>query len=258
LYKLLSRVLPVSYKPAHIQYHIVQAIPATPPRTSKPFDPSNIRLDPFPHHIYPQLRSLKRAIAKANGSRQMEPLHWQSGFRADRPFEPIQNHLTIPQHPPPPPQQARRQRQIPTQYYLEQAAFYAEIPGPDPFAAEPEVYQPGLLKVLVLKCLTAVSRVAVPGLNFLAGSVSELLLLSRMLASWACRPLFKRLCTFVESVEWEALLALAIANQFAKLLPGMAGKMLADGVESDAPPLYTIFLQAGLAIGNGPVIAGSL
>jgi hypothetical protein len=67
----------------------------------------------------------------------------------------------------------------------------------------------------------------------------------------------KKICTFIGSVEWEVVLALALAWEFVKLLlPGMGGEVLNDGGEPDGP-IYTIFLKGGQAIGNGPVVRGS-
>ena len=58
-------------------------------------------------------------------------------------------------------------------------------------------------------------------------------------------------------MEWEAILALALAWEFVKLLPGMGGEVLNDGGERDGP-VYTIFVKGGQAIGNRPVVRGSV
>jgi hypothetical protein len=261
LYKLLSSVLLDStYKTASSQYRITQAVQATPARTPILFDLYSVRVDPFPDHIYPQLRALKRATTKAHRRRQMEPLHWDSGFRPDRPFEHIQNNFMLPLRPPPRPHQARYRDQVPTRYYLEQAAFYTENHGPDPFATEPKAIQPGPLKVLVLKFQTVLSRVVSPGLNLFPSTVSRLLPLSQIIVTLVPRFLLEKICSLVGSVEWETLLALGIAFQLVNLLPGMSGQVLADGYGGGggAPPAYTIYVQAGRVIGTGPVLAGSL
>lgn len=260
LYKRLSRVLPVpAYKIAGIHCHIAQASQASPARALTLFSRYSVRVDPFPDHIYPQLRSLKRARAKAYRRYQMEPLHWQSGFHPDRPFEHFQNNFVLRLPPPPRPSQARRQSQIPTQYYLEQAPFYAENHGLDPFATEPEVPQTSPLKLLVLDFVATLSRIDVPALNVLVSMVLGLLHLGRIIATWALRSPLESLSRVVGSVQWETLLALGIAIQLVKLIPGMAGKVLVDSVGGggDAPPEYTIFFQAGRVIGNGPVLGGS-
>jgi hypothetical protein len=256
LYKLLSYVLPISCEMSSIQDCIVQAVLATPPRVTNSSNPYDLHLDPFPDHIYPQLRSLKRAIAKANRFKHMEPVNWQSGIRPNRPFEPLKNNFSF-SPPRPLPQQGPRPRQIPTQYYLEQAPFYAENFGPDPFATEPEVIQTGPLKTLVLKFLAIFSTFAVPGLDAIASLVFRLLLVSRFIAYWALRFPFKRICEFVVHVEWEVLLAMAIANQIVKYLPGMGREVLPDAGDGDGP-VYTMFVQGGRAIGTGPVMGESL
>ncbi|PMD38906.1 hypothetical protein L207DRAFT_513392 [Hyaloscypha variabilis F] len=254
---------------ASITDHIVEAVISTPPHLTSSSAPWNLYLDPFPDHIFPQLRSLKREIAKAHRHKQMDPVHWQSGIRPNRPFQPLSNNLYLqplpqvhprflPQTPPPPPaQQARRQRQIPTQYYLEQAPFYAENFGPDPYAHELEVIQPTRLQSTILKIITVFSRLAVPGLNVLASLVFGLLVLARLVASWAMQNPVKKVCTFIGSVEWEVVLALALAWEFVKLLPGMGGEVVTGGGEGDGP-VYTIFVKGRQAIGSGPVVAGSL
>ncbi|KAE9372088.1 hypothetical protein N431DRAFT_439202 [Stipitochalara longipes BDJ] len=251
-----------------IHDRIVEAVIATPPRLPRSSSPWALHLDPFPDHVFPQLRSLKREIARAYRNRQMEPVHWQSGIRPNRPFEPLRNNLFLsplprvhsrflPQAPPPAPaQQARRQCQIPTQYYLEQAPFYAENFGPDPYAHESEVIQPTPLQVAVLKFATIFSKLAVPGLNTLTSLVFGLFVLARLIASWALQYPIKKICSLIGSVEWEACLALALAYEFAKLLPGMGGEALTDGGERDGP-IYTIFVTGRQAIGNGPVVPGS-
>jgi hypothetical protein len=257
LYKLLSRLLRV-YKIPSIQDHLIAAIQNEPPRILTSFSSSGIDLDPFPDHIFPPFRSLKRRIAKANRHKQMDPVHWESGIRPNRPFEHFQQRLSFsPPRPPPPPQQASRQRQIPTQYYLEQAPFYAENFGPDPFATEPGVIQSGPLKNLVLKFLRIFGVCVVPGLDVIASLVFGLLLLARLIAHWALLIPFKRLYKAFLSVEWEMILVMAIANQIVSLLPGMDVEALKDGGEGDGP-VYTMFVQGGRAIGNGPVMGGSL
>lgn len=261
LYKLLSRLLPV-YKMASIQDHLIAAIKNTPPRIPTSFSSYGIDLDPFPDHIFPQLRSLKRRIAKANRHKQMDPMDWESGIRPNRPFEHFQQQVSFspPRPPPPPPPQASRRRQIPTQYYLEQAPFYAENFGPDPFATEPEVIQPGPLKVLVLKFLRIFRACVVPGLDVIASLVFGLLLLARLIAHWVLLIPFKTLYEALLSVEremFEIFLMIAIANQIVSLLLGMDGEVLTDGGEGEGP-VYTMFVQGGRAIGNGPVMGGSL
>lgn len=52
-------------------------------------------------------------------------------------------------------------------------------------------------------------------------------------------------------------LVIAIANQIVSLLLGMDGEVLTDGGEGEGP-VYTMFVQGGRAIGNGPVMGGSL
>jgi hypothetical protein len=258
LYKLLSSVLPISCEMSSIQDCIVQAALATSPRVTNSSNPYDLHLDLFPGHIYPQLRSLKQAIAKANRFKQMEPVHWQSGIRPNRPFESPKNNFSFsPPRPPPPPQQGPRQRQIPTQYYLEQAPFYAENFGPDPFATAPEVIQPGLLKSFILKFFTIFSKFAVPGWDVIASLVFRLLLLSRFIARLALRFPFKQICNFVANVEWEVLLAMAIANQIVKYLPGMGREVLPDAGDGDGP-MYIMFVQGGRVIGTGPVMGESL
>jgi len=242
---------------ATIQQHIVQAILAPPPQAPISSHPSDFRLDPFPDHIFPQLRSLKRSIQKARKAKQMEAMHWQSGIRPNRPFEPIaqrlqNNFFTTPQsllRPVP------RPRQIPTQYYLEQAPFYIENLGPDPFATEPEVIKPGPLKVLVFSVINLLAKFFLPTLNVGASAVSGFIATYNLVfrGLWA---LVKFGCSLVCSIEWEALVAMAVASQLVKFLPGMGGEVLADGGEADVP-VYTIFVKRGRAIGNGPVMGES-
>ncbi|KAH8781967.1 hypothetical protein BGZ57DRAFT_287634 [Hyaloscypha finlandica] len=269
LYKLLFHGLPVFYKMDSIQDCIAQAVLATPLRVPSSCNPWEIYPDPFPDHLFPQLRSLKRAIAKQQRLKQMEPLNWQAGIRPDRPFEPLHNNFFFSQpqprpRPPPPPQQPRSQRQIPTQYYLEQAPFYAENFGPDPYATEPEIIQPGPLKVLSARFNTIFRKAAIQGLNILASLVSGLIVLGRLLSSWALRFPLKKICALVPNfvsnlvptnLEWEALVAMALAIQCAKLLPGMGGEVMTDGREGDGP-VYTIFVGRRRAIVNGPVMPG--
>ncbi len=63
----------------------------------------------------------------------------------------------------------------------------------------------------------------------------------------------KLICEVVGNVEWEVIIAMAVANQIVKFLPGMRGEVLADGGEVDRP-VYTIFVKGGRAIGTGPVM----
>ena len=256
MYKLLSRLLRI-YKMASIQDHLIAAIQNTSPRIPTSFSSYGIDLDPFPDHIFPQLCSLKQRIAKAHRHKQMDPMHWKSGIRPNRPFEHFQQQVSFsPPRPPRPPQQASRRRQIPTQYYLEQAPFYAENFGPDPFATEPEVIQPGPLKILVLKFLRTFGACVVPGLDVVASLVFGLLLLARLIAYCIVRSPFM-LYKAILSVKWEMVLVMAIAHQIVSLLLGIDGEVLTDGGEGDGP-VYTIFVQGGRAIGNGPVMGGSL
>jgi hypothetical protein len=262
LYQLLSNILPVSYKMATLQEHIVQAILATPPQAPISFNPSDLYIDPFPDHIFPQLRSLKRSIGKAKKSKQMDPVHWQSGIRPNRPFEqifqnPQYSHFTPPRlRSQPLPRPAVRPRQIPTQYYLEQAPFYAENFGPDPFATEPEVITPGSVKAIVLFFLAIFPRISIPCLGILDTLVFGVLALGRFVVFWVIWRPVKLVCEVVGSVEWEVLVAMAIANQIVKFLPGMGEEMLTNGGEGDGP-VYTIFIKGGRAIGSGPVMAES-
>jgi hypothetical protein len=189
-------------------------------------------------------------------------MDWESGIRPNRPFEHFQQQVSFspPRPPPPPPPQASRQRQIPTQYYLEQAPFYAENFGPDPFATEPEVIQPGPLKALVLKFLRIFRACVVPGLDVIASLVFGLLLLARLIAHWVLLIPFKTFYEVLLSVEremFEMFLVIAIANQIVSLLLGIDGEVLTDGGEGEGP-VYTMFVQGGRAIGNGPVMGGSL
>jgi hypothetical protein len=259
VYKLMFDALHISYKISSIQDCVAQAMLATSPKLPRSPYPWEIHLDPFPDHLFPQIRSFKRIIAKRQRIDHMEPINWQAGIRPDHPFEPVRNTVffSIPRPvPPPPPQQPRRQRKIPTQYYLEQAPFYAENFGPDPYANKPETVQHGPLKVLVLKLITTLSKLTIPGLNILAPLVFGLLRLGRFLASWILRFPFKRGCTFIANMEWEALVAIVLANQIAKILPGLGGEVIMDSGESDGP-VYTVFVGARRAIGNGPVMPGS-
>jgi hypothetical protein len=263
LYKLLFHGLPVFYKMDSIQDCIAQAVLATPLRVPNSCNPWEIYPDPFPDHLFPQLRSLKRAIAKQQRIKQMEPMNWQAGIRPDRPFEPLHNNFFFSQsqpqprpRPPPPPQQPRSQRQIPTQYYLEQAPFYAENFGPDPYATEPEIIQPGPLKVLSARFKTIFRKAAIHGLNILASLVSGLIDLGRLISSWAPRFPLKKIWAFVPNLEWEVLVAMALATQCAKLLPRMGGEVMTDGREGDGP-VYTIFVGRRRAICNGPVMPGA-
>ena len=89
-----------------------------------------------------------------------------------------------------------------------------------------------------------------------ASLVFGFLLLARLIAYWAVRIPFK-LYRAILSVRWEMFLVMAIANQIVSLLLGMDGEVLTDGGEGDGP-VYTIFVQGGCAIGNGPVMGGSL
>jgi hypothetical protein len=242
-----------------IQQYIIQAILATPPQVPISSNPSDFRIDPFPDHIFLQLRSLKRSIQKAKRAKQMEAMHWPSGIRANRPFEPISQHIqnnffTTPPRPRPQPllRPALRPRQIPTQYYLEQARFYEENFGPDPFATEPEVIQPGPLKVLVVSLINLLAKFCLPTLDAGALAVSGFIAISSLVfrGLWT---LLKFGCSVVCSIEWEAFVAMVVASQLVKFLPGMDGEALADGGEGDGP-VYTVFVKSGRAIGSGPVM----
>lgn len=258
LYRLIRQL---SYKMATIQQRIVQAILATPPQAPISFHPSDFCLDPFPDHIFPQLRSLKRSIQKARKAKQMEAIHWQSGIRPNRPFEPIperlqNNFFTTPSRPQPQSllRPAPCHRQIPTQYYLEQAPFYVENLGPDPFATEPEVIKPGPLKVLVFSVINP-AKFFLPTLNVGTSAVSGFIATCNLVfrGLWT---LVKFGCSLLCSIEWEALVAMAVASQLVKFLPGMGGELLTDGAEADGP-VYTIFVKGGRAIGSGPVMGES-
>jgi len=259
LSQLLSRLLRISYRMSTIQKHILQAILATPPQIPISFDHSDFRIDPFPNHIFPQLRSLKRSIQKAKRAKRMEPIHWQSGIRPNRPFEPISQHIqnnffNTPPRAEPPLRPTPRSRPNPTQYYLEQAAFYVENFGPDPFATDREVIKPGPLKVLVCSVINFLAKVFLPTLKAGASTVSGFVAFSNLVFQglWT---LLKVGCSLVCSIEWEALVAMAVASQLVKFLPGMGGA-LADGGEGEGP-VYTMFVQGGRAIGSGPVIRES-
>lgn len=255
LCKLLFHTLP-HYKMSSIRECITETASTTPTKLPRLSNPWELDIGPFPDHIILQLRSLKRAIVKKHSN--MEPLNWQAGLRPNRPFEPLQNNLFLlpPRPAPPPPPRPCRQKQIPTQYYLEQAPFYAENFGPDPYAYEPEVIQPGLLRIFVINFATIFAEVTIPGFNILASLVSRLSLIRHFMASWSLRVPVKKICGWARSVKWEAAVALALATQVVKLLPGMDGEVLMDGGKGGGP-IYTIFVAGRRAIGNGPVMPGS-
>lgn len=233
----------------------------------------NAQIDPESDlpNLYPQLEPLNQEIKHPKISNEhMEPLDWVSGRRPNRPFKSINSEWlsilhslsprSLPAPPPPPnPPPARRSRpvkQYPTAYYLEQAPFYSQVPGPDPFYTPPSLVRSGLLKVFVQALLSFFFSASAP----LLSAVKQLgmgLLAALSWLSWVLVFPVKVVVGVMEEVEWrwDAVLAVALAAQLIRLLPcvsvGVHGGMEEEGCGG---PVYTIFIAGGEAIGNGAVI----
>lgn len=226
----------------------------------------------FPPHIFPQLESLKRDIKHSEISDEdMEPLHWPTGRRPNRPFETINSdwlsilHSLSPRSFPAPPTPApapptRRSappvKQCPTAYYLEQAAFYSQIPGPDPFYTPPSPMRPGPLKIFVHALLSLFFWVLTPLLPAVKQFGSGVLAVLRWL-SWVLVLPVKFAVGAVKTVEWrwDVVLAVALAAQLVRLLPGVGVGVRGGGEDGEGPsgPVYTVYVAGRNAIGNGAV-----
>ncbi|KAE8449177.1 hypothetical protein EG329_008344 [Mollisiaceae sp. DMI_Dod_QoI] len=229
-------------------------------------------IDIFASHIYPQLNFVKRSNKYFKISvDQMDPLNWDTGRRPNRPFDHINSDwlsilhsfspLFFPSSPPrtPPLRPGRRpQNQYPTAYYLEQAPFYSQISGPDPFAADPAPVRPGPLKVFVYALLSILGWICSPLLSVGKNVGSSLVALLRLVISLLLWPV-KVFVGAVAAVEWkwEVVLAVTLAAQLVRLLPG--GDVGAGVVEREGRgggPVYTVFVAGRDAIGNGAVMSG--
>jgi hypothetical protein len=225
----------------------------------------------FPPSIYPQLNSLKREIRHSKvQTNAMEPLYWATGKRSNRPFENVNSdwltilhsvsptsypapRIPIPRPVPPPRQSA--QPTLPTAYYQEQAAFYSQLPGPDPFYSEPAPVRPGPLRVFVYAVLSfflwPLALLSTDAMRLISSVRSVLRLLPLVLL---VSPV-KLVVAKVKAVKprWDVILALVLASQMVRMLPPIEVR---GGVEnwSDNPPLYTIFVQGKEVIGNGAVV----
>lgn len=209
----------------------------------------------IPHHIFPQLPSLTKGINKTLRL-PLSPLlmNWEYVVRPDRPFERVNFR-----HPaPPPPQPAvvipddRPARQVPTAYYLEQAPFYAENHGPDPFVAEPAVLKPAPLRALVLTIFNFFSANTLPFLNPLLAIATTIIAFFQALAYWGLVYPVRMGLGAIGSIEWAFFGLFVLATQAVWLLPAWSGEAVKQ--REVVVPVYRIFVSGGReAIGTGPV-----
>ena len=217
----------------------------------------------FPSKVFPQLDSLKRAIQRnqrkiarekfIRESPKMEHLHWASGTRADRPFE----NMFRPEAA----QEVRKLRRpqlqgkvIPTEYYLEQLelARPSTVPMPD---AEPiQIDRSGIQEFIVFFTTEYIK----PALD-LIGSILSPILNALSIIILRISTLLKAIVGFIVAVEWEMLLAFALATQVARWLPQMGGNLSAmegsggmgDVMDHGDKPLYIIRIPANAAMRTG-------
>jgi len=195
-------------------------------------------------------------------TKNMVPINWDTGIHTNRPSQhstqhsldyyhsPRPHHNVIPFPNPAPAEQ--RVRQIPTAYYLEQAPFYAEYFGPDPYATEPEVIRPGPLKIFVYALLSLFSSPLSTIKNFfLALATAGPLLAVFNFVSSGLLAFVKLVCGHVADVHWDVFVAMALANVLVKLLPEIGGEIVMKQEVDE--PVYTLFVKGGEAIGSGAV-----
>ncbi|KAF8864420.1 hypothetical protein BDZ45DRAFT_37473 [Acephala macrosclerotiorum] len=226
----------------------------------------------FPSHVFPQFNSLKREIRHPKLSvTTMDPLDWNTGHRANRPFEHVNTDWlailhslsprSFPAPPPPPSPPSRRSvpAQQPTAYYLEQAAFYSQVPGIDPFASEPAAtIRPGPLKIFVFWLLSLFLSVFAAPRSVGRSAVAGLLVLLRCLSSVFVRA-SSSVSGVLSSVEWrwDVLIAVALAAYLLRWIPGVdvdvGGGTVMEMAEGQEGPVYTMFVSGRKAIGSGPV-----
>ncbi|CZR53850.1 uncharacterized protein PAC_03732 [Phialocephala subalpina] len=229
----------------------------------------------LPPHLFQQLNSIKRENFKHAKLSvvTMDPLDWNTGRRANRPFEYINTewlsilHSLSPQSfpiPAPksslaPPVHSSVPAQQPTAYYLEQLSFYNQAPGIDPFASEPDAtIRPGPLKIFVFWIVSLLFWVFATLRSAGRRAITSLLALLRCLFS-VFVPALGSVAGVVASVEWrwDVLVAVALAAYILRCIPnvdvGVASGMGVEMVEGQKDPVYTVFVSGWEAIGSGPV-----
>ncbi|KUJ08587.1 uncharacterized protein LY89DRAFT_334441 [Mollisia scopiformis] len=212
------------------------------------------------HHLHPdlqfpppQLEPLKREIKHC--SIAMDPIDWSTGRRPNRPFQRINSDWLAMQHSLsqrafPSPALPAPVNRGPTAYYLEQAAFYSQNTGPDPFYTPPSPDRPGPLKVLVLYLLSSLGSLLSAITQFGSGLWAVLCLLP-----WLLVLLVKLVVGEIKKVgwKWEVVLGLALAAQLVRLLRGVDVSGGMEGVVGEGP-VYTVFVAGRDAIGSGAVL----
>lgn len=204
----------------------------------------------------------------------MEPLNWAQGRRANRPFENVNsewlailNAISPTRYPVPPPRPAvireRERDGGPTAYYVEQAAFYNQEPGPDPFPEPLTENRSGPLKRLVYGLLSLFLWFLEPlligvknlGLSVWAGMIWLVL----VVFVWPVIFMGRMLKTV--RLRWDFVLGVVLAWQLVRMLPwfglrlpDIGAAVVKDEVAVGGGPVYTIFVPGREAIGSGAVI----
>jgi hypothetical protein len=167
----------------------------------------------------------------------MDPLDWRYMYRPNRPFHYITNsqvRRTISKLPPRP---WLERKNVPTDYYVEQMAFFNASPPPIPEEPEPvdDTCAPRPLKawvkfawalvVTLAWILFLVTMSAVKGLKWVG---------------WKMARVYKE----AGGVPWEAVWFALAASQLLRLLPAMDGEeAVVEGVWKVEAPLYVVMIR---------------
>lgn len=182
-------------------------------------------------------------------------MNWEHAVRPDRPFERFLRrnpaHASTYVIPSP---AVRSAVQIPTAYYLEQAPFYVDNHGPDPFAAEAEALTPTPLQALVLTVPNLFSAFTRSLFTSLFAIITTFIASFRALGNWGMVYPLRMILAAVSSIEWAYFGVVVLAVQLVWLLPEWNGVVLEQ--REVAEPVYRILVSGGReAFGTGPVSA---
>jgi hypothetical protein len=244
--------------------HALQTSPYQPPHiTLLHFQAQFQKPNRFPDNIFPQLRSLKRSIRRnkrllqQEQLRNMDPINWATGTRANRPFATITTcpaytntnvHAFVPRRP------RLKEQTGPTEYFKEQLYLARDGTGTDPFAHQPPIEIPrGVLKLWVFILVTSIIK---PLLDFAGTLITFFLNALFFGVFWVVISPVKLMSRLVAAAEWEMMLMVVLAAQVAKWLPRMDGEVV--GEIRGEEPMYTIRIPGGYAIGTGSTFGNSV
>lgn len=166
----------------------------------------------------------------------MDPVNWEFGIRPNRPFEVLPNEQRQRAAKKWPTRPGSR-REGPTAYYLEQLHFWEDGPLPAEDEEVGELHPSGPLKrwfeFTLDACLFILAVVRL--LVFLVSEVAAVLLATG-------RKIWKDV---FGNLTWELVVAIFLATQIVRFLPGMAGSLDVDGGgrwNEAPPPLYVLMI----------------